>query len=114
MDRRTLLTGTAVGVSATVGGCLGIGPDEHYTRVRPADQAEIDEARPVHPFEDLSEEGQDVFLNAKNASGERYTFTGADNRPPEFEYYDDTSWYTLVRYEGQLYKVLTIREDTLL
>jgi len=87
---------------------------EYTTTVEPATGEEIDQIGGqdhYYTFSNLSGRAQSLFLTAKNTT--KVTTTNTSRLPPEFEYYDDTSWYTYVRYDGKYYNVWTYRSDCL-
>lgn len=84
----------------------------HYTEVTSVEQADARHSERLFRFENLSDRGQEVFIEAKNAVG-RTSFEGASNRPDEFNYYDDTAWRAYVEYEGEYYQIFGTRDDCL-
>jgi|GEM_PF-3143702 len=61
----------------------------------------------IHQFEELSDRGKQVFLNARNNSDETVTVSERSRAPPAFEYPSDTAMAQYVAYEGRYYLVTT-------
>lgn len=85
---------------------------EYTTTVEPATAEEvgqIDGHDHCYTFSNLSGRAQSLFLTAKNTT--KVTTTNTSRLPPEFEYYDDTTWDTYVQHDGEYYNVWTYRSD---
>ncbi|MFB9811930.1 hypothetical protein [Haloarcula sebkhae] len=101
-----------IGGSAVVFSMIPV--TEYTTTVEPATAEEVDQIDGhdhYYTFSTLSDRAQSLFLTAKNTT--KVTTTNTSRLPPEFEYYDDTTWDTYVQHDGKYYLVWTYRSDCL-